>query len=62
MWLDCRALGLADDALEAFFVEDAGLWLNAGITFGSAGSGFMRMNLACPGPRSMPASQSLKRR
>lgn len=48
MWLDCRALGLADDALEAFFVEDAGLWLNAGITFGSAGSGFMRMNLACP--------------
>lgn len=48
MWLDCRALGLADDALEAFFVEDAGLWLNAGITFGSSGSGFMRMNLACP--------------
>lgn len=48
MWLDCRALNLTDDALEAFFVEDAGLWLNAGITFGSAGAGFMRMNLACP--------------
>ncbi len=48
MWLDCRALNLTDDALEAFFVKDAGLWLNAGITFGSAGAGFMRMNLACP--------------
>lgn len=48
MWLDCRALNLTNDALEAFFVKDAGLWLNAGITFGSAGAGFMRMNLACP--------------
>jgi hypothetical protein len=31
MWPDFRAPGLADDALEAFFVEGVGLRLNAGI-------------------------------
>ena len=48
MWLDCRALGLSDDELEAFFVEDCGVWLNSGCIFGNGGSGFMRMNIACP--------------
>jgi cystathionine beta-lyase len=29
-------------------IQEAGLGLNAGIDFGSGGSGFMRINLACP--------------
>lgn len=45
LWLDCRALGLADEALRSFFVRQAGLGLNPGISFGSGGSGFMRLNL-----------------
>lgn len=53
LWLDCRVLmqrlGLKDDdALSAFFVNQAGLGLNAGISFGQAGSGFMRLNIGCP--------------
>jgi cystathionine beta-lyase len=48
MWLDCRALGLSDVELRDFFVRDCGLGLNSGITFGQAGSGFMRLNLASP--------------
>ncbi len=48
LWLDCRELGLTDDELADFFVKQAGLGLNRGISFGAGGEGFMRMNLACP--------------
>lgn len=45
LWLDCRALGLSDAALRAFFVDEAGLGLNPGTAFGTGGSGHMRLNL-----------------
>jgi len=45
-WLDCRGLGLKDKQLRKFFVEEAGLGLNAGISFSKEGSGFMRLNFA----------------
>lgn len=45
LWLDCRGLGLDDDALMKFFVEEAKLGLNSGSSFGAAGSGFMRLNI-----------------
>jgi cystathionine beta-lyase len=48
LWLDCRALGLSDEALDDFFVNKAKIWMNTGVSFGAAGSGFMRMNIACP--------------
>ena len=48
MWLDCRALNLTDRELKNFFIDEAGLWLHNGSTFGAGGSGFMRMNIACP--------------
>lgn len=48
MWLDCRALGMDDSELKRFFVHQAGIGMNPGITFGEAGSGFMRMNIGCP--------------
>lgn len=49
LWLDCRALALAlaDAELKRFFIEEAGIGLNPGITFGDAGRGFMRMNIGC---------------
>ena len=43
-----RALGLDDKALNAFIVDKAKLWLNDGPTFGPGGSGFQRLNAACP--------------
>ncbi len=46
IWLDCRELGLDDEALQHFFVDRAHLALNPGIGFGEAGSGFMRLNVA----------------
>lgn len=47
-WLDCRALGLDDNQLHDLFLKDAKLWLDDGTMFGTGGSGFMRLNIACP--------------
>jgi len=48
LWLDCKGLGLSDKELDEFITQRAGLWLNAGTMFGPGGSGFQRMNIACP--------------
>lgn len=48
LWLDCRGLGLDDQTLKTFFLERARLGLNPGISFGTPGSGFMRLNLGAP--------------
>jgi len=48
LWLDCRELGLPYEELNQFFVQHAGLALNEGSAFGSAGLGFQRMNIGCP--------------
>ena len=48
VWLDCRELGLDNQALRSFMIEKAGLGLNEGYTFGRSLSGYMRLNAACP--------------
>jgi len=48
VWIDCRGLGLGDGELKNFFMRRAGIWLDEGAKFGSGGSGFMRLNIACP--------------
>ena len=48
IWLDCRALGLDDMALRSFMREKARVGLDDGVLFGAGGSGFQRMNIACP--------------
>lgn len=47
VWLDCRKLGLSQEALVDFFVSGARLALNDGAMFGKEGEGFMRMNVGC---------------
>lgn len=49
MWLDCRELGLSNEQLDDFFTNRAAVALDKGFWFGKdEGSGFMRMNIACP--------------
>ncbi|NOX45867.1 MAG: putative C-S lyase [Chlorobi bacterium] len=48
VWLDFRELGLSDEALKSFVLQKAKLGLNNGPVFGPGGSGFQRMNVACP--------------
>jgi cystathionine beta-lyase len=47
-WVDCTSLGMDDVALKEFFLKKAKLWLDEGTMFGSGGSMFMRINIACP--------------
>ena len=48
LWLDCKSLNLDDKKLEEFFIKDAKLGLNTGVSFGKGGAGFMRLNFATP--------------
>ena len=48
MWLDCRELGMGNEALHDFMIQKAKLGLNDGCSFGRSLNGFMRLNAACP--------------
>lgn len=48
VWLDFREIGLSVDELEHLIVHKAKLWLDSGKIFGECGSGFQRINVACP--------------
>ncbi|MEQ2456875.1 MalY/PatB family protein [Flavonifractor hominis] len=47
MWLDCSGLGLEQEELKRFFVEDARVGVEEGTLFGGASASFMRMNIGC---------------
>ena len=48
VWMDFRELGIAEENLKDFVENRAGLWLDGGKMFGESGSGFQRINVACP--------------
>jgi cystathionine beta-lyase len=58
IWLDFRDLGMDNQTLSNFMKREAKVGLEDGFIFGESGSGFMRMNIACP--RSILA-EALKR-
>ena len=47
-WVDFRGWRLSDAELERFMTQEALLFLDEGYVFGEGGSGFERINLACP--------------
>ena len=48
VWLDFRSFGLSAEQLEDLVVNKAKLWLDRGTMFGPEGTGFQRINIACP--------------
>lgn len=48
VWLDFRGTGLSADELDRRIIYEAKLWLDSGKIFGNSGSGFQRINAACP--------------
>jgi cystathionine beta-lyase len=50
-WMDMRALGFSDEELKERILRRARVWLDDGPLFGTGGSGFQRINLACPRSR-----------
>lgn len=61
LWLDFRELKLSAEELENLIVNKAGLWLDAGTMFGEEGTGFERLNIACPRSILQKAMEQLER-
>jgi cystathionine beta-lyase len=60
-WLDCKGMGLSDKKLRKFFIDEAKLGLNAGLSFGREGSGFMRLNFAVSSAKMLQVIKSLEK-
>ena len=60
IWLDCRCLRLTDRELKAFIQDEAKLWTDDGYIFGAGGSGYERINIACPRSLLKAALENLK--
>ena len=60
-WVDCSFLGMNDDELNDFVLQKAKLWLDEGTLFGTGGSMFMRINLACPRSTLKQALENLEK-
>ena len=61
VWMDLTSLGLDKEEQYDFIVNKAKLWLDTGDMFGEAGSGFERLNAACPRSTVEEAMRRLKR-
>ena len=48
LWVDCRGLAKGAHGLCREIREKAGVVLSNGRSYGAAGEGFLRINLACP--------------
>ena len=59
-WLDCRGMNLRNKNLKEFFVNEAKLGLNLGISFSKEGSGFMRLNFAVSSAKMIELIQRLE--
>ncbi len=46
-WLDCRGTNLGENP-HKFFLREARVAVNDGVTFGPGGEGFVRLNFGCP--------------
>ncbi|MGN0806722.1 MAG: MalY/PatB family protein [Candidatus Coproplasma sp.] len=60
IWLDCRRLKLTDRELKRLIQDGAKLWTDDGYIFGKGGSGFERINIACPKSILQAAMENLK--
>ena len=61
VWLDFHELKLNGKQLRDFIINEAGLGLNDGPSFGPGGKGFQRLNFALPGSRLLNALEQLEK-
>ncbi|GBF77736.1 hypothetical protein PA598K_06300 [Paenibacillus sp. 598K] len=48
LWVDCRGLGRDIAGLKQLMYREAGVAFNEGSVYGDEGSGYLRINVACP--------------
>jgi cystathionine beta-lyase len=58
-WLDCNRAGIEGQP-DKYFLEKAGVAMNAGEWFGKGGEGFVRLNFGCPRSMLEEALQKIK--
>lgn len=61
MWLDFNNIGIAQDKIQEFLINEAKVAMNDGATFGENGKGFARMNVACPRYMVVEAMEKIER-
>ena len=59
-WIDIRGTGLTSDQFTALVLEKCHVALSSGTTFGKAGEGYVRLNMACPRSRLLEALGRIK--
>jgi len=47
IWVDCRSIGISSKEFSKKILEEGDLRINDGHTYGEAGEGFIRINIAC---------------
>lgn len=60
IWLDFRNTGLDAKTIDDLIVNKAKLWLDSGRIFGNTGTGFQRINVACPRSVLLEALERIK--
>ncbi|MDR1382187.1 MAG: pyridoxal phosphate-dependent aminotransferase [Tannerella sp.] len=60
VWIDCSTLGLPSAEIAERLLREEKLWLNDGAMYGTAGEGFIRLNIACPRIRLMQGLNKIK--
>jgi cysteine-S-conjugate beta-lyase len=48
VWVDCSVLYKSSKDIADLLLEQEKLWITGGTVYGSAGEGFIRINIACP--------------
>lgn len=48
MWLDFNEIGISQEKIQEFLINEARVAMNDGSSFGENGKGFARLNIACP--------------
>lgn len=59
IWLDFENLELTDKEIDNIIINECKLWFDTGKMFGDEGSGFQRINIACPRKTIIQAMDSL---
>ena len=61
VWLDFNGTGLCGHEINDLIINKAGLWLDSGEIFGKSGTGFQRINAACPRSTLMEALERIEK-
>lgn len=60
-WIDCRKLDMPSAKIGEKLINEGALMLNQGTVYGTAGEGYIRLNMACPRAQLLEGLQRMER-